>query len=90
MAKKMFTAVPRPSQPTGAQIEAYERGGPGTDRKTGIKEPRQRFSMDIPAGLHRRFKTACAATGRKMGRELLVMIEKRTAELEQETGTSNE
>ena len=86
MARKAFTAAPKPSQPTAEQVAAYEKGGLGTDRKVGMTEPKQRFSLDIPADLHRRFKTACAASGRKMGCELLVMVERRTAELEQEAG----
>ena len=86
MARKAFTAAPKPSQPTAEQIAAYEKGGPGTDRRIGMKEPKQRFSLDIPASLHRRFKAACAAGGRKMGHELLAMVENRTLELEQEIG----
>jgi hypothetical protein len=44
----------------------------------------KRLSLDLPEDTHRRFKAACAATGRKMGAELLAFIEARTAEIEAE------
>ena len=84
MPRKAFTAAAEPSQPAAEQIA----GGAGTDRKIGTDEPKQRFSLDIPASLHRRFKTACAASGRRMGRELLTMVERRTAGLERDTAIS--
>ena len=85
MTKKTFAAAPKPNQPTAAEISAFERGGAGSDRAT-VDGPLKRLSVDIPAVLHTRFKTACSATGRKMTHELLVMIESRTKDLEKESG----
>ena len=87
MTKKTFAAAPKPNQPTAAEIAAFEQHGTGSDR-TGVSEPVKRLSVDIPAVLHTRFKTACSASGRKMTRELLVMIESRTQDLEKESGLS--
>lgn len=41
-----------------------------------------RLTIDLPEGAHTRFKSACAATRRKMVQEVRIMIEARTAELE--------
>jgi hypothetical protein len=92
--KKNFSTAPRPKPNlTPEQIEAYERGGTGHDAnaapaaKTADEapaEPTKRLSLDMPESLHRRFKTACSATGTKMSKELLDFIEQRTGELEQE------
>lgn len=86
MSKKTFTEAPRPSlRPTTEQISAYERGGSGTDhRPNRDKESRQRFSLDLPVSLHRRFKAACAASGRRMSHELQALVEVRTSEMENE------
>lgn len=84
MGKKNFTTIPNPPQPSDEQIEAYEKGGIGTDHKNNQEEATQRFSLDMPATLHRRLKMACATTGRKMGPEMLGLVEKRTKELELE------
>jgi hypothetical protein len=51
-------------------------------------EPAKRLSLDLPAIMHTRFKTACSATGRKMVAEIQDFIERRTAELEAEAGIS--
>ena len=51
-----------------------------------IAQPSKRLSLDLPAGVHTRFKTACSATGRRMVGELQDFIERRTAELEAEAG----
>lgn len=51
-------------------------------------EPTKRLSIDLPASVHTRFKTACSATGTKMVGELLAFIEQRTRELEEEAGIS--
>ena len=92
MSKKTFAAAPKPKQPTDDQILAFERGGAGHDTKLDFKptpkplaqEPTKRLSLDLPATLHRRFKTACSATSRKMVAELQAYIEARTVELEAE------
>ena len=95
MSKKTFSAAPKPKQqPTDDQILAFERGGAGHDTtradqpvvKTVPDEPTKRLSVDLPASLHTRFKTACSATDRKMVGELQVFIEQRTQELEEDAG----
>ena len=96
MSKKTFAAAPKPRQPTPEEIEAFERNGAGHDRQpipaaaapvaAASAEPSKRLSLDLPASVHMRFKTACSATGRKMVGELQDFIERRTAELEAEAG----
>ena len=95
MSKKTFSAAPKPKQPTDDQILAFERGGAGHDTTRASKpvakaaatdEPTKRLSLDLPASLHTRFKTACSATDRKMVGELQAYIEVRTKELEDEAG----
>lgn len=95
MSKKTFSAAPRPKQqPTDDQILAFERGGAGHDTTQAAKpapppaaeEQTKRLSLDLPASMHTRFKTACSATNRKMVTELQAFIETRTAELEDEAG----
>jgi hypothetical protein len=49
-------------------------------RDTGL--PVKRLSVDMPGGLHRRFKAACAAAGLAMGEQVVLAIGKRVAELE--------
>ena len=95
MSKKTFSQAPKPRQLTDEQIAAYEQGGAGHD--TAVRaappvqakppaEPTKRLSLDLPASMHTRFKTACSATGRKMVAELQAYIAQRTAELEDEAG----
>lgn len=95
MSKKTFSAAPKPKQPTDDQILAFERGGAGHDTTKASKpvakaaatdEPTKRLSLDLPASLHTRFKTACSATDRKMVGELQAYIEARTQELEDKAG----
>jgi len=96
MSRKTFTAAPKPRQPTAEQIDAFEQGGSGHDRKlvprpvapaqTKPAEPTKRLSLDLPASTNMRFKTACSATGRKMVSEIQDFIERRTAEMEEEAG----
>lgn len=95
MSKKTFSAAPKPKQqPTDDQILAFERGGAGHDTtradkpvaKTMPDEPTKRLSLDLPASLHTRFKTACSAMDRKMVGELQAFIEQRTQELEEDAG----
>jgi hypothetical protein len=40
------------------------------------------LTIDMPASLHRRFKSACVATDKLRVEEVLALIERRTAELE--------
>lgn len=94
MSKKSFATAPRPKPLAPETIDAYVQGGTGHDNapaETPAKAPEtfkdvpmKRLSIDLPEEAHRRFKVACAATGRKMGNELTDFIEKRTAELEAE------
>lgn len=95
MSKKTFTTAPTPKQPSAEAISAYEQGGAGHDRKSAppavaargaLVEPLKRLSLDLPASVHTRFKTACSATGRKMVSEIHDFITQRTAELEAEAG----
>lgn len=48
----------------------------------------KRLSLNLPDGLHMRFKTACSATNRKMGTEIQRFVERRTVEIEREAGLS--
>lgn len=96
MTKKSFQTAPSPKQPTVDQIAAFEQTGAGHDlahsnvqnHKTsnvGISnEPTKRLSLDLPENVHKRFKTACSATSRKMTVEVMAFIEARTKELEAE------
>lgn len=52
------------------------------DGSTAVK----RLSLNLPEDLHTRFKTACAATDRRMMTELLELVTRRTEELEDEAG----
>ena len=52
----------------------------------GSHEPTKRLSVNLPESLHTRFKTACSATNRRMVREILGFVARRTEELERETG----
>ena len=49
-------------------------------------EPTKRLSVNLPESLHTRFKTACSATNRRMVREILGFVARRTEELEREAG----
>ncbi len=96
MPKKTFETAPKPKQPSIEEIEAFEQGGAGHDgRKTTIRpakgeaEPTKRLSLDLPVEVHRRFKTACSAKGRKMGVEIQQFVEQRTIELEAEAGITH-
>ena len=98
MSKKTFASAPKPKLPTDDQIVAFERGGRGHDTKllvaaaTGSEsaEPTKRLSLDLPASVHTRFKTACSATNTKMVAELQAFIEQRTKELEQQAGITRQ
>lgn len=94
MSKKSFATAPRPKPLAPETIDAYVQGGAGHDTTpqpapeppAKVKVvPMKRLSIDLPEEAHRRFKVACAATGRKMAAELAAFIEHRTAELEAET-----
>lgn len=92
MSKKTFAAAPRPKQLAPEQIDAYIHGGAGHDTSSSAEPaaekpknvPMKRLSIDIPEETHRRFKVACAASGRKMAVELTAFIERHTEELKRE------
>jgi hypothetical protein len=93
MSKKTFAAAPKPRQPSADEIDAFERNGAGHDRRAAAAatvpvESTKRLSLDLPISIHTRFKTACSATNRKMVNEIQDLIERRTAELEEEAGIS--
>ncbi len=52
--------------------------------KEAEEEPTARLSIDLPKSLHRRFKTACAKADLKMVAEVMVLIERRTRDLEKD------
>jgi len=94
---KSFIQAPKPAPISPEAIARFERGGTGQDTQTHIPsnvvrieptkeaaEPTRRLSLDLPESLHRRFKTACARHDKKMLREVMEFIERRTAELENE------
>jgi hypothetical protein len=98
MSKKTFASAPKPKLPTDDQIVAFERGGMGHDTKLLVAvaavseeaEPTKRLSLDLPASVHTRFKTACSATDTKMVVEMQAFIEQRTKELERQAGITRQ
>lgn len=90
MSKKSFGTAPKPKPLTDNDILAFERGGKGTDTPSKAKptEVTKRLSLDLPATMHTRFKTACTATGQRMNAEIIAFIEERTVQLEKEAGLS--
>jgi hypothetical protein len=95
---KTFAQAPKPKPLSADIITAFERGGAGQDTQTHISpkverresikaeksEPTRRLSIDLPESLHRRFKTACSKTDKKMLAEVTNFIKRRTAELEKD------
>ena len=51
-------------------------------------EPVKRLSLKLSESLHKRFKTACAATNREMQEEVRKLVEYRTRELEDQADLS--
>ncbi|MFP4550974.1 MAG: hypothetical protein ACLFNT_09235, partial [Spirochaetales bacterium] len=61
--------------PSRAVIESYEQRGTGRDRRRDRRvnadgEELTRFSIDIPADLHKEFKRACLEADTTMREEL--------------------
>jgi hypothetical protein len=94
---KTFAQAPKPKPLSVEVITAFERAGTGQDTQTHISrtggklesthppqqdEPIKRLSIDLPIGLHRRFKTACAKADKKMIDEVTEFIKQRTTQLE--------
>src|SRR5437879_1501379 len=96
---KTFAQAPKPKPLSADVIAAFERRGAGQDTQTHISpkvekqqtakvdeaEPTRRLSIDLPESLHRRFKTACTRTDKKMIVEVTNFVKRRTMELEQGT-----
>ena len=91
MSKKSFAAAQRPNQLAPKKKDAYAQGESGRDTSTTAAQEKpkggsmKRLSIDLPEETHRRFKVACAATGRKMVVELIAFIERHTEQLEKES-----
>jgi hypothetical protein len=68
--------------PKAGTGEPTEVGEP--DAEAGRQERTRRLSVDLPESWHRRFKTACSKTDRKMLAEVTAFIKSRTIELENE------
>ena len=64
--------------------EPTEAGIGEPDAEAGRQERTRRLSVDLPESWHRRFKTACSKTDRKMLAEVTAFIKSRTVELENE------
>lgn len=101
MANRLFPALFWPGSENKRSSDTAGTSGAGDDmygpasgeagslREVAVKpaaEPTKRLSLDIPRGLHKRFKTACAANDRSMVAELLTFIEQRTEKLEKKAG----
>ena len=88
MAKKKFSAAPKPSsQLSQADIAAFEQGGVGQDKKpqnhkTTNVGTTKRLSIELSEETHTRFKVVCSANGLKMTKEVENFILARCDELE--------
>jgi hypothetical protein len=71
-------------EPTSVETEKGTKPGLGETTKVGKAEPTRRLSIDLPESWHRRFKTACSKTDKKMIDEVTIFIKRRTVELEKE------
>jgi hypothetical protein len=47
---------------------------------------RKSLTIDLPTSLYQRFKLACIEADRTMAEEILALVERRTAELEESDG----
>jgi hypothetical protein len=73
-------------QPVATNGQSHIPSNVGNKETTNEEsaEPMRRLSIDIPASLHRRFKTACSKNDKRMQTEVESFIVKRTAELEKD------
>lgn len=71
-------------EPTTVEMLVPTKVGKRETTKPEQPEPTRRLSIDLPESLHRRFKTACSKTDKKMLAEVTNFIKRRTAELERE------
>ncbi len=77
----VITAKTKPSQ---VPLD-FARSGPGDDQpaaRAPASDPKSRFTFELPVVLHRRWKAACAARGRKMRPEIQALIKARLVELD--------
>ena len=68
-------------------MRKQRRAGPSDPVRES--EPIKRLSINLPEGLHTRFRTACSATNRKMITEIRRFVTRRTEELEEEAGLTH-
>jgi hypothetical protein len=71
-------------EPTKVVVVEPPKAGRGEPTAKPKPEPTRRLSIDLPESLHRRFKTACSKTDKKMLAEVADFIRRRTEELERE------
>jgi hypothetical protein len=73
-------------QPVATNGQSHISPNVGNKETTNeeLVEPMRRLSIDIPASLHRRFKTACSKNDKRMQTEVESFILMRTAELEKD------
>jgi hypothetical protein len=71
-------------EPTSEEIGKTTNPGLGETTNVKKEERIRRLSIDLPESWHRRFKTACAKTDKKMIDEVTNFIKRRTVELEKE------
>jgi hypothetical protein len=74
--------ITKPQAHIHTKVFDHNTPEPQTHIPTKVAEPMKRLSIDMPAGLHRRFKVACTTADKVMVAEVLTFIEQRTAELE--------
>jgi hypothetical protein len=65
----------RSRQPVGSVMDIILRLS--TVEETPAPQEMKRFTIDVPAELHRRIKTACAARGTIMADEIRAMLEEK-------------
>ncbi len=87
MPRKSFSRAPKP--PAQRSLEDFERLGRGHDtaKKLASYEPVARFTIDMPSSLHKRFKTTCTLAGTTMKNEILLAVEERISELENQVNS---
>lgn len=87
MPRKSFSRAPKP--PAQRSLEDFERRGRGHDtaKKLASHEPVARFTIDMPRSLHKRFKTACALCDTSMRDEIILAVEERISELENQVNS---
>lgn len=71
-------------EPTSVETGKTTKPGLRETTKAGTVEPTRRLSIDLPESWHRRFKTACTKTDKKMIDEVTAFIKRRTVELEKD------